>query len=854
MFRRKKRSFEDFQAEIQSHLRLEADEIAGNAPSADSASVALRTFGNVTAVQEQWYESRRWMLFDHLRRELRHGLRQIARRPGFALFVILTLAIGIGANSTIFSIVDAVLLRPLPYRDPSRLSMIFSGDPARELHEGRVSLLNFVDWKARNHSFQDMTAYLPQTFLLRTADAPERMRSARVSANFWPLLGVKPILGRVFTPEEETRGERLAVLSYELWQRQFGGSREALGKNLFMDDRTYIVIGVMPPGFHFPFADTRVWEPVTAHPYWTLRDRNNPRSDATWLVLGRLRPGASWAGAQREMNAIARSLQAQFPGFDLPEAIPLVPLDVQATGKFRLSLWLLFASVFLILLIACTNVSGLLLARGSAREREFAIRRALGAGRLRIAAQVVAETLVVSACGGLLGLVLARFGCAAIQAFGPADIPRLGEARVDSTVLLFTAAISLFTALAASLWPALQGSRTRIAGRQWTTVATRRTGDLLVAGQFALAIILIISATLLVRSFLRLRAVDLGFHPDHLLTMRIDLHVGRTVDQRAAYFEQVIRRAQSIPGVQSAGAATGFLRTDPEDSVQIEGRPSQHPGPCEDWISGSFFEAAGVPLRKGRVFSDRDRRGAPPVAVINEAMARQYWPGEDPIGRKFRFSESLPWITVVGVTGDMRRQGIDHPVAPQVFLPHRQGSENMMDVIVRTAVDPAAMANTVQRELQAVDKSVARFRIATVDQELADQTGERRFDTFLVSGFALAALFLSAIGVYVLLHYMVVQRTNEIGVRMALGATPGAVTALLLRQGLKLALTGAGVGLLGAWTVSRLLSKLLYEVTPGDPATFGLSLLLLFTVAALACWLPSRRAARIDPIQALRLD
>ena len=853
MFWRKRRSLEDFQAEIESHLALEADEVRDTAPCADPDAAARRSFGNLTAAEESWSEHGRWMFLDHLGRELRHGLRQIKRRPGFCLFVILTLGMGIGANSAIFSVVRAVLLRPLRYKDPSRLAMLFSDNPARELHEGRVSLLNFADWRARNHSFEDMAAYIGQTFLLRTGGVPERLRSARVSANFWPLLGVEPLLGRVFTPDEESRGERLAVLSYALWQQQFGGSPAVLGQSLFMDDRTYVVIGVMPPSFHFPFADTKVWEPVTAHPYWAARDRKSPRDDCIWLVLGRLKAGVTWAGAQEEMNEIASSLRSQYPGTGMPLNIPVVPLDIQTTGKFRLSLWLLLASVFLILLIACINVAGLLLARGSAREREFAIRRAVGAGRLRIAAQVLTETLVLSACGGLLGLLLAGFGCGAVRAFGP-DIPRLAEVRLDWDVILFTAGITVFTALVAGLWPALQSGKTRIASRHWTSPSTRRAGDLLVVGEFALALILMISATLLIRSFLRLRAVELGFLPEHLLTMRIDLHVGKTDDQQAAYFEEAIRRAQAIPGVRSAAAITGFLRTDPEDSVQIEGRPLRHPGPCQDFIAGPFFETAGIPLRRGRVFSDRDRRGAPPVAVINETMARTYWPGEDPIGKRFRFDLTMPWITVVGVAGDARRQGIDQPVAPQVFLPNRQGSDNMMDVIVRTGTEPAAMANTVQKEIQAVDKSVPRFRIAPVIQELGEQTGERRFDTFLVSSFAFAALCLSAVGVYVLLHHIVVQRTSEIGVRMALGATPGAVSALLLRQGLTLALLGAGIGLMGAWSVCRLLSKLLYEVAPTDSVTFGVSVLLLIVVAVVACWIPSRSAARIDPVLALRQE
>ena len=825
MWWRKKRSFVDFREEMESHLAMEADEIRDTVPSADSKAAARQAFGNVAATQERWYEHSHWMFFDYVSRDLRQALRQIKRRPGFCMIVILTLALGIGANSAIFSIVEAVLLRPLPYKDPSRLAMVFSGDPARELHEGRVSLLNFADWKNQNRSFEDMTAFIGQTFMLRTGDLPERTRSARVGANFWSLLGVEPLLGRVFTAGEEQRGDRVAVLSYQLWQQQFAGSADALGSRLTMDDRSYLVIGVMPQDFRFPFSDTNVWEPITAHPYWTTRDRKSSRSDSPWLVLGRIKKGVSWSRAQDEMDAIARRLKSEYPGYEMPASIPVIPLDIQTTGKFRLSLWLLLGSVFLMLLIACINVAGLLLARGAVRDREFAIRRALGAGRLRIVGQVLIETLVLSACGGLLGLLLASSGVAAIRAFGPADIPRLAEARIDWVVILFTAGVTIFTALLASLWPAFETSRVRVTSRQWMSTSTRRVGDLLVIGEFALALILVASATLLIHSFLRLRSVELGFRPDHLLTMRVDLHVGRTRDQEAAYFEEAIARAEAVPSVRSAAAISGFLRTDPEDSVQVEGLPPQHPGPCQDLIAGSFFETAGIPLRRGRVFSGQDRRGTPPVAIINETMARAYWPGVDPIGKKFRFREATPWLTVVGVAGDMRRQGSDRKVAPQVFLPHRQDSANMMDIIVRTNSEPGAMALTVQKQVQAIDKTVAKFKIATVTQELDEETGERRFHTFLIGSFAAGALFLAAIGIYGLLHHAVVQRTNEIGVRVALGARPGAVMALVLRKGLTLAAIGAGLGLVGASLVSRLLSNLLYEVTPTDPLTFGISVL-----------------------------
>ncbi len=854
MFWRKKRSIEDLSEEIESHLAHEADQIRDTRSSADPEGAARRGFGNVTAAKEAWYEYMHWRFFDHLTRDLRQAVRQTRSRPGFSAVVILTLALGIGANSAIFSIVQAVLLRPLPYRDPSRLAMLFSGDPARELREGRVSLLNFADWKSQNRSFEDMTVFNGQTFLLGTDGFPERMRSARVPANFWTLVGVEPALGRVFTLEEEKHADRVAVLSHQLWQQQFGGSQEALGANLLMDGRNYIVIGVMPSTFQFPFPDTKVWEPITAHPYWSTRDRQSPRSSSVWLVLGRIKLGVTSAQAQEEMNVIARRLQGEYPGNEMPASIPVVPLDIQATGKFRLSLWLLFGSVFVILLIACINVANLLLARGSVREREFALRRALGAGRLRLAAQILTETLVLAACGGLVGLSLASSATEAIKVFGPAGIPRLAEARIDWHVILFTAAISVFTALFASLWPVFGCSRTQAGSRQWTSVSTRRVRDLLVAGEFALALVLVTAAGLLIHSFMRLRTVELGFRPDHLLTMRIDLHVGKTNDGQAAYFEEAIRRVGSLPGVRSAAAITGFLTTDPEDEVEVEGRPPQQPGPCEDLIAGPYFETAGIPLVKGRVFSDQDRRNSLPVAIINETMARAYWPGADPIGKRFRFRATTPWLTVTGVTGDMRRHGIEYQVKPQVFRPHRQGSENMMDVIVRTSSEPSTLAGAIQREIQTIDKTVAKFRIATVDHELGEQTGERRFDTFLIGSFAFAALFLSAIGIYGLLHHLVAQRTNEIGVRMALGARPGAVMALVLRQGLTLALIGTAVGLLGALSISPLLSKLLYGVTPTDPLTFGSSALILLAVAALACWVPSRRAARIDPMRALRQD
>jgi predicted permease len=856
MFWRRKRSSNDFAEEIQSHLAHEADELQESSEArTDAEAAAHRAFGNVTLAQEAFYRRGRLLLWDQVSRDFRHALRLFWRRPGFTAVVVLTLALGIGANTAIFSVVNAVLLRPLPYKEPASLAMLWSEDSAHGLQEGRVSLLNFADWKSRSHTFDKMTAFIGQTFLLGSKDGPpERMRSARVSANFFPLLGVEPILGRVFSDDEEKRGESVVVLSYGLWQRRFGGSTQVLGSDLIMDARKSRIIGVMPASFEYPFTNTQVWEPMTAHPYWAARDRVSPRSFSHWFVLGRIRAGVSWQEAQAELSVIGRQLEAEHPeSKNLPE-IRVVPLHEQTTARVRLSLTVLFGSVLLMLLIACTNVANLLLARGSAREREFLVRRALGAGRGTLAAQLLTESLVLSVTGGVLGLMLAATALKALIAFGPRDIPRLDEAYIDLHVLLFTLLLSLFAATASSLWPAMRTGTTLARSRQWNTVADRSVRNMLVVGEFSIALVLLAGAGLMVRSFVRLQSVDPGFRPEKLLLMRIDLHVGRTYAQEVTYFRDAIERAQSVPGVRSAGAITDFLRTDPEDSVEIEGRPPQQSGPCDDLIAGPFFETAGIPLKKGRFFSDEDRRDTPPVAIINETMARTYWPNEDPIEKRFRFPghQSSPWVTVVGVTGDMHRQGLEKQVAPQVFRPDAQESDDMLDVIVRTSVDPQAIAATVQSEIQSIDKRVARFEVTTVEQQLGEQTVQRRFQTSLIGLFSLVALLLSAIGIYGLMHYFVAQRTNEIGVRMALGARHGNVLALVFRQGLTLAGSGIAVGILGAFGLTHLLSSLLYGVTPTDPVTFATTPAILLGVAALACWIPARRAARIDPMFALR--
>lgn len=556
------------------------------------------------------------------------------------------------------------------------------------------------------------------------------------------------------------------------------------------------------------------------------------------------------------MSSIAGRLAMQYPENRNQPEIRVVPLDAQTSGRLRLPLSVLFSSVLLLLLIACMNVANLLLARGSAREREFSVRRALGASRTRIAAQLLTESLVLAIAGGVVGSALAGTALKALIAFGPRQIPRLTEAHIDGPALLFTLALCLFAALFSGLWPALRNGAPLARSRSWTTLSTRRVRNLIVVGEFAIATVLVAASGLMLRSFIQLQNVNPGFRPENLLLMRIDLHVGRTSAQQVAYFREAIHRVSALPGVLSDAAISGFLRSDPEDAITIEGRPPQQPGPSDDLIAGPFFETAGIPLRRGRHFSDLDRPGSQPVAIINEKMAQIYWPNEDPIGKRFRYPNHRlnPWVTIVGVTADMRRQGLEQEPIPQVFRPDAQDPEDMLEVLVRTAADPAPLASVVQSAIQSIDKSVAKFDVTTVEQQLREQTEERRFQTSLISLFSVIALLLSAIGIYGLMHFVVVQRTHEIGVRMALGARYSSVLTLVVRQGVMLASSGIAAGILFSLAFSQLFSRLLYRVTATDPVTFFAAPAILFTVAALASWLPALRAARIDPLLALRQD
>jgi predicted permease len=807
--------------------------------------------------------------------DIRYGVRMLLKHPGFTSVALMTLALGIGANTAIFSVINAVLLRPLPYRDPDRLVTLWKAIPNKDIQEDWTSYPAFKDWGDQNHVFEDMAlVFRPEAaeVVLTGTEEPRRMQAAKVSANFFPLLGVQPALGRGFSMEEGERGDPVVVLSQGFWQRHFGSSPDAIGKGLEIDGRNTLVVGIMPLRFQFPSKDTEVWLLNTADPRW-------PRFAVTRLAdaffgIGRLKPGITLGQAQAEMSTIARRLGQQYPDTDSGLGVKVVPLRFQITGdNLRLALWVLLGAVVFVLLIACVNVASLVLARGGARKKEFSLRAALGADRWRLIRQLLTESAVLSLLSGFLGLGLAAVGVRALVILGPVTIPRLEETGMDPGVLAFTGGISMLTGLLFGLAPAWRislsdpddslkdGVRGASAGRGGSH--TRR---LLVVLEFALALVLLTGASLLVRSFLRVQGVDLGFRPGRVLMMHIglpDLLYQDEPKRSVAFFEQAIEKVEALPGVEAAALGAVFGEHTPNVIIAVEGRPPGRPGEDQEQttseiISDGYFRVMGIPLLSGRFFSDQDRFNSPPVAIINQTMAHRFWPGEDPLGRRFKYGvpgEISDWRTVVGVVGDMLPYGPESRAISVCYLPFRQRAwVPSADFVVRTASDPLQLTSAVRSQIHSIDKTVPRFEITTVEQRLRELSSPRRFQTWLLALFSFVALMLAAIGIYGLMHLSVIQRTHEIGIRIAVGAGPGHIIWLVMREALGMVLLGLVLGLAGALALTRLLSSLLFGVTPTDPLTFVLVSLVLTGVALVASYLPARRAIKVDPVAALRCE
>jgi putative ABC transport system permease protein len=804
-------------------------------------------------------------LEDEMFQDLRYGVRMLIKHPSFTVVAVLTLALGIGANITIFSVVNAVLLRPLPYPDADRLVYLWSEAPAQNIRERASTYGNVADWREQNKSFEDLAAFDPTVVTLTGAAEPEQVMSVRASANYFPLLGVAPMLGRTFTDDEEQQKVRVVVLSHGLWQRRFGASPDILGQTLEIDGLSSQVIGVMPEHFRSG-KETPIWEPHTLFPDWEAQKAQ--RGTGSWQVVGRLKPQVSLAQAQVELNTIAQRLEQAFPVANKGLGVNLVPLQLQYTGSnVRLALWMLFGAVALVLLIACTNVANLMLARGIAREREMAIRLALGAGRMRLIRQLLTESALLSLLGGAVGLLIASWGIRALLSFSPPNIRNLDSVTVDTRVLAFTTIVALLTSLLFGLAPALKISQTQPGaalkdGRSASGgISGRRLRSLLLITEFSLAVLLLAGAGLLLRSFSKLQAVDPGFDPAQVLLAQLTPARNGTADQWRIFYQQLSERIAALPGVEAAGLTSEiFISGNPDGLITIEGASPESSDLARipfrrDVISEGLFETLRVPLRKGRFFNAQDNQAAVPVTIINETMARRFWPGEEALGKRFKLGPAQstnPWLTVVGVVGDMRRQSLERQPIAQVFRPYLQSSERRLILLIRTTGEPAQLASLVRNEIRALDKTVLVNGIATLESQLDQRVAERRFQTWLLALFSALALLLAAVGIYGLIHQSVALRTREIGTRMALGAQSRDVLWLIVRQGMGLAFCGIGIGLLAAFGLTRVLTGLLFGVTATDPTTFIATPVLLLLVALLACYLPARRATKVDPMVALR--
>jgi putative ABC transport system permease protein len=798
--------------------------------------------------------------------DLQVGLRMLIKNPSFTAIAVLTLALGIGANITIFSVINSVLLRPLPYAASERLVFLWSEAPRQNIKETSSAYANISDWREQNRSFEDLAVFDPTSVTLTGAAETQQVQSVRASANLFPLLGMAPLLGRTFTANEVERKARVVVISHGLWQRRFGASPGILGQTLEIDGTSAQVIGVMPERFQFPGRDTQLWEPNTVFSNWEVQRAQ--RGAGPWRVIARLKPQISLPQAQLEMDAIAQRLEQAYPNSNKGLGVNLVPFNIQLTGRnVRLALWILFGAVVCVLLIACTNVANLMLARGIAREREIAIRMALGAGRMRLIRQLLTESSLLSLLAGAVGLLIAMAGIKALISFSPPNIPHLDGVEIDVTVLAFTIGVSLLTGLLFGLAPAMKISQSHPGealkeGRSASGGSGgSRLRGLLVVTEFGLAVLLLSGAGLLVRSFLHIQAVDPGFNPERILIANIAPDLNSKRDQWRAFYQQLSERIEALPGVESAGLAEEiFITGNPGGLLTIERSSADSSEQASipfrrDAIGEGFFQTLRVPLRAGRFFNAQDNQGSMPVTIINEMMARRFWPGEEVLGKRFKLGppqSANPWLTVVGVVGDMRRESMERQPIAQIFLPYLQREERRMNLLVRTTGSPTQLAAAVRNEIRSIDKTVLVYGISTLENLLARAVATRSFQTWLLTLFSAVALLLAAVGIYGLIHQSVVLRTREIGTRIALGAQPRDILRLVVGQGMRLALFGIGAGWLAAFVLTRVLTGLLYGVTATDPMTFIAVPLLLLLVALLASYLPARRATRVDPMLALR--
>ncbi|HST20859.1 MAG TPA: ABC transporter permease [Blastocatellia bacterium] len=812
-------------------------------------------------------------LMQTLLQDLRYGLRMLVKKPGFTLIAVVTLALGIGANTAIFSVVNAVLFQPLPYEAPDRLVLLTNSIPTAGVKAFPLSPPEFNEYRKQSQAFAQVAAYQSRSINLTGGNEPERLRGNAVSAELFPLLGAAPLLGRTFSQAEEQPGsEAVAVISYGLWQRRFGSDPAVLGQTLLLNGRTHAIVGIMPVGFDFP-GEIDIWVPLALVPQQLGKEGLGAQS---LRLIARLAPKVSHEQAQAEMDTIASRFHQQYADFYLsgnPWNVTLTPLHEQVVGHVRLALLILLGAVAFMLMIACANVANLLMARAVTRRKEIAIRAALGAGRGRLTRQLMTESILLSALGGGLGLLLAWWGVEALIALAPNDLPRVREIVIDKWVLAFSTGASLLTGIIFGLAPALMVSRVdfqealKEGGKSSTAGVGSRLRHALVIAEVALSLTLLIGAGLMIRSFVRLMAVHPGFTADNVLTVQIPLPRSKysTPVQQSAFYQQVIERVEALDGVVAVGGVSALPMSgeDPRAAFTAEGWTPEDVSKATNvhyrLISENYFRTLGIPLIKGRSLSDRDHQEAPRVLVINQTMANYLWPDQDPLGKRISFNNQAgSWYSVVGVVGDTKHQALDAETGLEVYLsypqtPFQAAGSNLM-LVARTEGDPLGFAGAVRSQVQAIDRDQPVYNIATMEQRISRSVMQRRFNMLLLIIFAGVALALATVGIYGVVSYSVSQQTREIGIRMAMGAQRHDVLKLVIGQGLMYTLIGVALGVAGAFGLTRLMTGLLYGVTATDPLTFVCVSVLLVIASLLACYIPARRATNVDPMEALRYE
>ncbi|MFL5613953.1 MAG: ADOP family duplicated permease [Gemmatimonadaceae bacterium] len=862
----------ELREEMELHLALDTmDQARGGASPNDAPWAARRRFGNITRYTEETREMNGLGFFDMLRQDVRFAVRTFRHSKAFTAIAIATIALGIGATAAIFSVVDAVILKPLPFRDADRIVMVWMDNRRLGVHEDLHSYPNLADLKAQNRSLQYLAPFRQSSVNLTGNGEPQRVVAGVLPAEALAALGARPVVGQLYTAANELQGNELvALISHGLWTSNFGADPKVVGKSIEVNGRKRTIVGVLPPHFDFPNEHTELWLPLV------IPDAaKTARSSYGYSAIGQLQPGVSVQHARSDLGAVAKRLEEQYPS-NRDYGVTVTPLPEQVVGPtLRTTLWIMLGAVAAVLLIACANVANLLLSRAAVREREVTVRMALGASRRRLVRQLLTESVLLSAIGGVVGLGLAFGLLRLLPALAPADLPRMENVGVNGMVLAVTSVVSLLTGMLFGLVPALQSSRSHLGAtlRDGGRGGTAGRGGLrlrrgIVAAQIAVVVVLLTGAGLLLRTFITLQRVDLGFATNNMLTFNVQLAGAKYSQpvQDVTFFETLLTRLRALPGVQGAGSISTMMLSSTPNSAGIaaDGRETRQDDNevTVDAISRGFFATVGARLVSGRDFTLADRDSAPPVAMVNQHMVKRYWPTGGAVGKRFRFGSSgqsadstrNPWITVVGVVADMRRTGVDQPVRDEAFFPYRQNVDNGQLVVVRTSNDPMSIIPLVKETLRSIDRDQPISNLRTMEQMLAGLVAQRRFSMTLVGAFAALALILALIGAYGVTSYLVSQRSKEIGVRLALGAEPSRVSRLVVREGMQVAVVGVLAGVVIALVTTRLASSLLYDVSPRDPLTIGLVAVTLLGVSALANYLPARRAARVDPLTALRQD